>query len=463
MTGTASEHRDIAAYRTRKAAGEAAAQPREVETLDAGFLRGLFLEAGADDCGIVAANDPAVTAQAHLIDALMPGTQTLVSFVCRMNRMTVRTTVRSVANEEFHQTYDHVNDVAREVVRRLEDMGIRAINPAAAFPMEAQNFPTRMQTISHKPIAEAAGMGKMGLHRNVIHPKFGSFVLLGTVLIENPVSETSAPLDYSPCLDCRLCVAACPVEAIGADGTFNFSACYTHNYREFMGGFTDWVHEIADAEDAEDYDKRVSHGETVSMWQSLSFKPSYKAAYCLSVCPAGTDVLGPYVDDKIEYRKEFLDPLLAKEETVFVLEDSDAAESVPKRFPHKQVKPVDWTIESDNPFAFLFGLTLTFQRRKARGLDTSIHLTITGEQAMDAALAVSENRLAVDFSAPEAPAAHLSIGWEDLRGLFRGQVELEKLMEKGLAQLEGDEESLNRILACFPRYRIRESGVRRPG
>jgi hypothetical protein len=27
----------------------------------------------------------------------------------------------------------------------------------------------------------------------------------------------------------------CPVGAISPDGDFNFSACYTHNYREFSG------------------------------------------------------------------------------------------------------------------------------------------------------------------------------------------------------------------------------------
>ena len=34
-------------------------------------------------------------------------------------------------------------------------------------------------------------------------------------------------------------MAACPVGAIGADGVLNFSACYTHNYREFMGALYD--------------------------------------------------------------------------------------------------------------------------------------------------------------------------------------------------------------------------------
>ena len=53
------------------------------------------------------------------------------------------------------------------------------------------------------------------------------------------------------------CVATCPVGAIGADGAFNFSPCYTHNYREFMGGFADWVENIADSRDGLDYRRRV--------------------------------------------------------------------------------------------------------------------------------------------------------------------------------------------------------------
>ncbi|WP_222848953.1 hypothetical protein [Trebonia kvetii] len=33
-----------------------------------------------------------------------------------------------------------------------------------------------------------------------------------------------------------MCVAACPVGAIGKDGEFDGLACTMHNYREFMSG-----------------------------------------------------------------------------------------------------------------------------------------------------------------------------------------------------------------------------------
>src|SRR3954463_14211515 len=87
--------------------------------------------------------------------------------------------------------------------------------------------------VSHKPVAVAAGLGMMGIHRNVIHPKFGNFILLGSVLIDALVSDYGTPVAYNPCLECKLCVAACPVGAISSDGDLNFSACYTHNYHEF--------------------------------------------------------------------------------------------------------------------------------------------------------------------------------------------------------------------------------------
>lgn len=106
-----------------------------------------------------------------------------------------------------------------------------------AFPMEMSEFPGRTWIVSHKRVAVAAQLGKMGLHRSVIHPRLGSFVLLGTVLTAAEAESAPAPLTFDPCISCKLCVAACPVGAIEPDGAFRFSACYDHNYREFMTGF----------------------------------------------------------------------------------------------------------------------------------------------------------------------------------------------------------------------------------
>ena len=210
------------------------------------------------------------------------------------------------------------------IVAALEAEGVRAVNPSMGFPMEMNRFPGKVWVVSHKPVAVAAGLGQMGIHRNVIHPKFGNFILLGTILIDAEVSKASQPIDYNPCLECKLCVAACPAGAIGPDGHFDFSACYTHNYREFLGGFGDWVEQVADSRDALEYRRRVSDSETASIWQSLGFGPNYKAAYCMAVCPAGEDVIGPFLADRKEFLKEVVNPLQEKEEPLFVVPGSDA-------------------------------------------------------------------------------------------------------------------------------------------
>lgn len=127
---------------------------------------------------------------------------------------------------------------------------MREVLWAMGFPMEMDRFPGKVWLVSHKPVAVAAGLGMMGIHRNEIHPKFGNFILLGTILLEADISKPTRTIDYNPCLECRLCVAACPVGAISNEGDFNFSACYTHNYREFRGGFTDWVEQVADSSNA---------------------------------------------------------------------------------------------------------------------------------------------------------------------------------------------------------------------
>ncbi|WP_163722017.1 epoxyqueuosine reductase [Mycolicibacterium psychrotolerans] len=309
--------------------------------IDAGWLRAVCREAGVDDVGFARVADPALASEVEHVQAALPGAVSYLSLVVKMNRDNVRSTARSVANQEFHRSGEIMNEAAHRITRIIQDAGYRVVNPSATFPMEMDRYPGRIWVVAHKPVAVAAGMGVMGIHRNVIHPRFGNFILLGTILVAADISEYDVPLDYSPCLECKLCVAACPVGAIKKNGDFDFVACSVHNYREFMGGFTDWVQTVADSEDAEDFRSRISDSENASMWQSLSFKANYKAAYCLAVCPAGEEVIESYLDDRKGFMDLVLKPLQDKVETLYVLPGSEAEAHATKRYPHKPVKRVD--------------------------------------------------------------------------------------------------------------------------
>lgn len=387
------EHPSVKRFRERPPV----VRSEEPATLDAQQLRDICLQSGADDVGFVDLDRPELADERNHILRFFPHTKAMISFVMRMNREPIHNPARSVANVEFHQTGERVNETAHHIVSTLEARGIRAINPAMGFPMEVGNVGAgRLWVVSHKTVAIAAGLGHMGIHRNVIHPRFGNFILLGTVLVDATISEYQQPLDYNPCLECKLCVSACPVGAIGSDGAFNFSACYTHNYREFLGGFTNWVEQIADSRNATEYRRRVTDSESASMWQSLSFGANYKSAYCMAVCPAGDDVLAPFLTDRSQYLKDVVKPLQDKEETVYVVAKSDAEEYVTRRFPKKHIKRVGNSLNRLRSIqAFLSGLPLSFQRNQSKGLDVTYHFTFAGAEERRATVIIRNQKLEV--------------------------------------------------------------------
>jgi hypothetical protein len=135
------DHPTVKCLRERQKAQAQNPQDTISSTLDRDWLRSLCLDLGVDDVGFVSIDQPEMDEQRTKVLQAFPQTKSLISFVCRMNRDNVRNPARSVANVEFHHTGEDVNSIARKIVRELENRGIRAVNPAMGFPMEAQDYP----------------------------------------------------------------------------------------------------------------------------------------------------------------------------------------------------------------------------------------------------------------------------------------------------------------------------------
>lgn len=367
----------------------------------------------------------------------------------RMNRTSIRSPARSIANLEFHHTTDETEEVARRIVAQLECHGVAALNPSVGFPMEMSRWSGKTWVVSHKPVAVAAGLGQIGIHRNVIHPIFGNFILLGTVLVAAPIAEASQPLDYNPCLECKLCVAACPVGALSSEGAFDFSACYTHNYREFMGGFSDWVEQVAASDDATDYRSRVSDSETVSLWQSLAFGPNYKSAYCMAVCPAGEDVIAPFLADRKGYLAAVVKPLQHQVEPVYVLPDSDAERHVRKRFPHKLVRRVGNGLRPTSIASFLGGLHLILKKHRAAGLDMTYHFSFTGAEPGEATVILRDGTVRVERGLVGTPDLHITVDSATWLRFLRKETGLLRALLRGKLRWKGSPRHLQTFGACF--------------
>lgn len=396
------EHPSIKKYYERKALNTTS--PAATHKLNATELKQMCLELGAADVGIVEIDRSALAAEKQTILTIFPWTKSLVCFVGRINRENLRSPARSIASLELHQVEERLNHTAQQIAAKLERKGIRAATPAVGFPMEADKWGKgKMQVVSHKLVAAEAGLGKMGLHRNIIHPVFGNFVLLNTVLIDAEVDAYDAPLDYNPCLDCKLCAAACPTGAISPDGFFNPVNCLTHTYRELIGGFSDWVDNIASSKSAKEYHSKTSDSETVSMWQSLTAGPCYKSVYCMAVCPAGDDVIAQFIENKKGFMTDVVKPLQQKEETVYVLPGSDAESHVLHAFPNKSIKHVGNGIRPQTVASFLSSMSFAFQRNQSEGLDATYHFTFSGSEESKATIVIRNKALTVTMEHTGTP------------------------------------------------------------
>ena len=441
------DHPTVIRYREKIATRPPSPPEKKVE---AHWIKTQAREAGADDVAIIALDSPGIDDQRADILTIFPKTRSLVSLVCRMNRENIRCPSRDVSDLEFLRAFEKINEAARRLAGKLEAEGLRALYLSSGFPMDMAKWPGKMWPVAHKPIAVAGGLGKMGHHRLVIHPRFGSFIGLGTILLDRKATAYDQPLEYNPCVECRLCVAVCPVGAIAPDGHFNFSACMTHNYRDRLGGFQDWVEQVVASRDVADYRRKVGDPETTSMWQSLSCGICNKSSYCLAVCPAGEEVIGPFLDDRQAYLNEVVKPFQDKVESIYVVPGSDGQAYVAKRFPHKKARLIGNGLRAGSAKSFLESLPLIFQRDQSEGLNATYHFTFTGEEEVTGTTVIQDKRIEVlpgHVGKADLALTADSRTWVDFLAKEKGL--LPALIQRKI-RIQGSPRLMKQFAKCFP-------------
>jgi epoxyqueuosine reductase QueG len=302
-------------------------------------IKKICLDAEADDAGLVDLDRESLQKERGGILYAYPLTRSIISIIVANNRENMQSPARYLANGEFHHTGDRASSISRDVLRRLNQLGIRGIVVNKDWPMAMDRYPGKIWDVSHKIMAVEAGLGHMGLNRLVLHPKYGSCVQLESVLVNGVMDEYDHPLEENPCIQCNLCAAVCPTGAITKDQPFDFMACITHSYRDNYAGFNNMIEAIVTSQDIEEYRSHFDDRETGFMWQSLMFRMSYRCGYCMAVCPAGEEVKPDYLENKKEHIERILKPLRDRQERVYVLAGSKAEAKAGKN-PNKEVRVV---------------------------------------------------------------------------------------------------------------------------
>jgi epoxyqueuosine reductase QueG len=112
----------------------------------------------------------------------------------------------------------------------IERTGASAL--AVAASQVTSWHPVPKGHISHRLLAEAAGLGWRGRNNLLVTPEHGSRIRLVSVLTDVPLEVSNSPVEMS-CGSCRACVAVCPAGAIRENPEdFDAQAC-SEKLREF--------------------------------------------------------------------------------------------------------------------------------------------------------------------------------------------------------------------------------------
>ena len=149
---------------------------------------------------------------------LLPETRSLVSLAWRITRGVQQVHLRGVSPMPFSRfaglaPRERLDDMALDLANFLEDQGhISLPVPANAYYFQEKG----VGELSHRHVAMAAGLGRLGRGGFLVTPEYGGAVQLTTILTAASL-EPDPMLDEDPCLDCPApCAAVCPVQALPA-------------------------------------------------------------------------------------------------------------------------------------------------------------------------------------------------------------------------------------------------------
>lgn len=124
-----------------------------------------------------------------------------------------RTKIASYAlNRDYHLTIKHM---LMALAERLKEHA-----PQLKFRAFTDSAP-----LAEKSHARRAGLGWIGRNSLLVTPEYGSFVLLGELVIDEAVDEYDAPREFVGCGECRRCVEACPNGAISEQRYIDTRRC----------------------------------------------------------------------------------------------------------------------------------------------------------------------------------------------------------------------------------------------
>ena len=210
-------------------------------------------------------------------------------------------TTRLTRWDERHKYYNDeltltlLEEMSLELVLWLEKQGYPAliVPPTHVDPWRYRGDPTEhmkpMLSLDHAAVE--AGMGTLGLNRQLLTPEYGPRVMLAGVLTSAPV-EAGTKMEDALCHgpECGRCLRACPGDVV-QHWDRDWKAC--DRYRSPHGFFqlTEFLEEIINAGTPEAQRAMLRSEASFNIWQSILRGSGVVTGCrrCQDVCPVGED------------------------------------------------------------------------------------------------------------------------------------------------------------------------------
>jgi epoxyqueuosine reductase len=159
-------------------------------------------------------------------------------------------------------------------------------------------------------LAQSAGLGWVGKNTCLIHPRLGSYFLLGEILLDVTL-EPDLPIAHDFCGSCRRCIEACPTQCILPDRTIDAGRCISYLTIENKGAIP--------------VELRPKMGNWV-----------FGCDVCQAVCPWNLRFAGTPADAELAPRPGVPTPNLAVELALTPEEFNHKFKRSPIRRPHRR-------------------------------------------------------------------------------------------------------------------------------
>ncbi|MFN0060968.1 MAG: tRNA epoxyqueuosine(34) reductase QueG [Myxococcaceae bacterium] len=159
---------------------------------------------------------------------LLPEAETVMVMAC--GYQTAQTAPSLVASYAQGRDYHYTLHDRLRAVRR----GLRQMQPGIRF----------FDSVDHGPVMEKvwavrAGLGFVGKSGCLITPEFGTYVVLCTLILGASVDAYASTVAADRCGKCRLCIEACPTDAILPERRVDARACISYQSIENSGAVPD--------------------------------------------------------------------------------------------------------------------------------------------------------------------------------------------------------------------------------